>query len=347
MTNLSALLGWLLLVQSTLAFVPSLHSSKATTRTSTLSSAPADSDFARAVPATGPSLTRNGEIDPNVYNVELNQAAELWTVSVSAENQLERIANKPFLDVKSKDYYVDDVRVTLTRSLSNPGLGLELLELAGGRDDGVGLTIIEGVSGNAERAGVIAGDSLASVEYQVVTSGKESIMAQEIQASTLDCECRDFDSTFDMLVRIPPVDQVDSITLNLKRIRRWPKIKTIVEYPPSQVAAGVENTETLELFAGENLRRALLNRGIIMEDPMAPKCDFCGGKCTVKIDQGMPLLSPMSTTEEKIMRRNPKCRISCKTVVGYNMQEGNLRLRVNLNAWTDKDKKASNPFFSR
>jgi hypothetical protein len=58
-------------------------------------------------------------------------------------------------------------------------------------------------------------------------------------------------------------------------------------------------------------------------------------------------LSPMSTTEQKIMARNPKCRISCKTVVGYNMQEGNLRLKVNLNAWTTKDKKDANPFLSR
>ena len=125
----------------------------------------------------------------------------------------------------------------------------------------------------------------------------------------LDCECRDFDTTLELLTSLPPVDDCESIVLNLKRLRRWPKIQVVVEYPPVQVADGVDNTERLELVAGENLRRALLNRGIVMEDARAPKCDFCGGKCSVKVDVGMPLLSPMSTTEEKLMKNNPKCRV--------------------------------------
>lgn len=341
-----ATLSLLLVAPLSTAFVPVAPQSNSLS--SSLFAAPAGSDFARAVPATGEPLTRNGAVDPNTYNVDLQTAAELWTVSVSPENQIDRIANKPFLDVTSKDYYVDDETIVLTRSEASPGLGLELVELAGGRDDGVGLTIVEGVSGNAEAAGVLAGDSIGSVEFATKTStGSKLNVEESIEAESLDCECRDFDFTFEMLTSIPPASEIESITLNIKRIRRWPRVKVLVEYPPSQVAEGAESTETLELFAGENLRRALLNRGIIMEDPQAPKCDFCGGKCTVKIDQGMPLLSPMSTTEEKIMARNPKCRISCKTVVGYNMQEGNVRLKINLNAWSFKDKRDSNPFASR
>ena len=42
-------------------------------------------------------------------------------------------------------------------------MGLELLELAGGRNDGVGLTIVEGVSGNAEKAGMQVGDVIVAV----------------------------------------------------------------------------------------------------------------------------------------------------------------------------------------
>ena len=47
----------------------------------------------------------------------------------------------------------------------------------------------------------------------------------------------------------------------------------------------------------------------------------------------MHLLSPMSTTEEKIMKRNPDLRLSCKTTVGHNMQEGELTVRVNVRQW--------------
>lgn len=297
-------------------------------------SAPVDSDFAKAVPAVGENMAE--VVDPNVYNVPVEQAAELWTVSVSAENFLERKANIPYLDTtNSKDYFVDDVQVIVSRQ---GGLGLELLELAGGRNDDYGLTIIENVNGNAKKAGIVPGDSIASVQIKLGTSIDET---EEV----IDCQCRNFDTTIGLLTSIPP--EIQSLQLNLKRIRRWPKINVVVEYPPSQVAPGVDNKERLELVGGENLRRALLNRGIVMQDPAAKRCDFCGQKCYVKVDMGMPLLSPMSTTEEKIMRYNPKCRVSCKAVVGYNMQEGELRLKVNLNEWTDKDKQDSSPFFSR
>ena len=122
----------------------------------------------------------------------------------------------------------------------------------------------------------------------------------------------------------------------------------VVEYPPIQCANPQDNTEQMELFAGENLRQALLNRGIVMEDTkLSRKCDFCGGKCTVKIDMGMELLSPLSTTEAKIMAKNPKCRVSCKTTVGHDMKEGVLRLKVNLGEWTEKDKRNASIFASR
>ena len=273
-----------------------------------LAAAPADSDFEKA-----PQVVNDAAIDPNVYNVGLEKAAELWTVSVVPENRLGRVAGIPFLEPSNtKDYFVDDVSVRVSRTANGGGLGLELLELAGGRDDGYGLTIIENVSGNAKAAGVLPGDSIGSVEFTMddaaSTTSSDLTNLEETQ-QILDCECRDFDNTIGLLTSLPPPNQLDSIVLNLKRIRRWPKIDVVVEYPPVQVAEGADNTERLTLTAGENLRRALLNRGIVMEDAMAPKCDFCGMKCSVKVDVGMPLLSPMSTTEEKIMSNNPKCRV--------------------------------------
>mmetsp|Transcript_17832 Transcript_17832/g.40918 ORF Transcript_17832/g.40918 Transcript_17832/m.40918 type:complete len:356 (+) Transcript_17832:169-1236(+) len=306
---------------------------------SLIASAPADSDFEKPIPVRNPDA--NSAVDENTYNVDAETAADIWTVSVSADNRLDRAAGVPFLDSKSKDHFVDDLRVVVSR---NGGMGIELLELAGGRADDYGLTIVSGVSGNAEKAGIITGDSIASVEVNRVDGSGTNV---EESREMFDCECRNFDATIGLLGSFPP--EIESLTLNIKRIRRWPKVKVVVAYPPSQCADGVDNEETLELFAGENLKRALQTRGIIFEDRDAAKCDFCGGKCTVAIDMGMQLMNPMGLTEEKLMKRNPKCRLSCKTVVGYNMQEGNARMRINLNEWKADDKKAgfNNPFASK
>jgi hypothetical protein len=296
----------LLLVALLVAIAASFSPIGRTTRwpSRALRAAPSSSDFEQPIAATD-----GGVVDPNTYNVPLEKAADLWTVSVQSQRSVDREVGVPYLASKSKGYFVDDVRLVISRA---GGMGMELMELAGGRDDDFGLTIVSGVSGNAASAGVLAGDSIASV--QVVSSTSSSAAAvedgfnvQETQES-FGCECRNFDTTIGLLSSFPP--QVASLVLNLKRIRRWPKIQVVVEYPPSQCAPGADNKERVELFAGENLRRALLNRGIVLQDGQANKCDFCGGKCTVKIDMGMQLTNPMSTTEAKIMKNNPKCRVS-------------------------------------
>mmetsp|Transcript_361 Transcript_361/g.768 ORF Transcript_361/g.768 Transcript_361/m.768 type:complete len:350 (-) Transcript_361:69-1118(-) len=330
--------------ESSLAFLPaSMQSTKLSTeiKPTMLRSAPADSDFERAIAVQNPDA--NSAVDPNVYNVDAEKAADLWTVSVSADARMDRAAGVPFLDSKSKDYMVDDVQVVVSR---DGGMGIELLELAGGRDDDYGLTIVSGVSGNAEKAGIIAGDSIVGVIVNTVSLKDGSNTQVEESTERFDCECKNFDATIGLLGSFPP--EIESLTLNLKRMRRWPKIKVTVQYPPIQCADPKDNEETVELFAGENLKRALQTRGIIFEDRDAPKCDFCGGKCTVSIDTGMQLMNPKGLTEEKLMRKNPKCRLSCKTVVGYNMQEGNVRLRINLNEWKEEAKNSgfNNPFAS-
>jgi hypothetical protein len=333
-----------LTTESSLAFAPTsmrskkinrnrcIEKSPKTTSAWSLGLAPADSDFEKPISVSNPHA--NSAVDPDVFNVDAEKAADLWTVSVSAENRLDREAGVPFLDSKSKDYYVDEIRMVVSR---DGGMGIELLELAGGRDDDYGLTIVSGVSGNAEKAGIIPGDSIMGVEINKVSLKDGSNTKVEESREMFDCECKNFDTTIGLLGSFPP--EIESLVLNIKRIRRWPKVKVVVQYPPIQCADGVDNEETLELFAGENLKRALQTRGIVFEDRDAPKCDFCAGKCTVAIDMGMQLMNPMGLTEEKLMKLNPKCRLSCKTVVGYNMQEGNVRLRINLNEWKPDDKK--------
>ena len=108
--------------------------------------APADSDFEKAIPVKDQNFP--SKVDENVYNVDVKDACEIWQVSVSPEDRLDRPANTPFLDSKSKDHFVEDIRFVVSR---DGGMGIELLELAGGRDDDFGLTIVSGVSGNAEK----------------------------------------------------------------------------------------------------------------------------------------------------------------------------------------------------
>ncbi len=295
--------------------------------------APSESDCAKPR-----SVQDNQVVNPNVYNVNLDEAAELWTASIQESNNADRLAGVPYLDSKSKDYFVDDV--PSLRVSRDGGLGMELLELAGGRDDGIGITIVQAVTkgGNAEKAGIIPGDSIAAVTvYESSSGGGMGGLVEETTSRVQGCECRDFDNTIEALSTFPSQYDADEVYLDIKRIRRWPKVKVTVEYPPSQCAEGFNNVKQLELFAGENLQRALMNRGIVLDDPANPKCDFCGNNaCYMSISKGKHLLNPMGRTEEKLMERNPTVRLSCKTTVGYNMQEGELKLRVNLRQWKDE-----------
>lgn len=290
-----------------------------------LHSSTADSDFQKPV-----AVNDRNVVDANRYNVDLETAADLWTASVQDQRNAEREAGIPYMDSKSKDYFVDDIRALAVSR--DGGMGLELLELAGGRSDGLGITIVSVVSegGNAEKAGILPGDSIASIT--VLEKGEQTATVDETVQRSKNTECKDFDVTIDALANFP--GDSDVVYLDIKRMRRWPKIKVKVEYPLSQCAEGVDNVKTLELFAGENLQRALLNRGIVLDDPGQPRCDFCGSNaCYVSISKGKTLLNERGLTEEKRLKNNPKVRLSCKTVVGYNMQEGDLSLRVNLAQW--------------
>jgi hypothetical protein len=271
----------------------------------------------------------DGMVDANKYNIELEEAVDLWTASVKADPSPDREPGVPYLDSKSKNYYVDDLQVTVSR---NGGMGMQLLELAGGRDDGFGITIITAVSGNANKAGVLPGDSISAVAVRSMSTAEE----EEIGLSSREevrfkgCECLDFDNTMDILANFPG-ESSSSVTLSLKRLRRWPKIQLRVEYPPSQCAEGVNNIKELELFAGENLKQAMLNRGIILDDPKAPMCDFCGGKCNVRVLRGMPLLNPIGMTEKKIMARNPACRVRFYLFMAmFLMDPPNLDLELSM-----------------
>jgi hypothetical protein len=214
-----------LTTESSLAFAPTsmrskkinrnrcIEKSPKTTSAWSLGLAPADSDFEKPISVSNPHA--NSAVDPDVFNVDAEKAADLWTVSVSAENRLDREAGVPFLDSKSKDYYVDEIRMVVSR---DGGMGIELLELAGGRDDDYGLTIVSGVSGNAEKAGIIPGDSIMGVEINKVSLKDGSNTKVEESREMFDCECKNFDTTIGLLGSFPP--EIESLVLNIKRKRR-------------------------------------------------------------------------------------------------------------------------------
>lgn len=273
------------------------------------------------------------QVDMNKYNLGLEASAEEWTARLSAANAMQDAG--AFLDAKSaKTVMVDSLKIVVPRKVDQ-GLGMELLELAGGREDGLGITIISGLveGGCADGTGLLPGDSLATIAVR---------NADGTETPAVDVECFGYDRTVDAIVSLPPVETGSSVVLTVKRLRRKPKIQLRLQYPAHQEEPDV----TLELFAGENLRRAMLTRGVKLNDPLARRFDSggsgdCGADgtcatCTVDVVQGLELLNPPTATESQIFKRKPDSwRMACRAIVGYGLQEGEMVLKVNPRQWDD------------
>lgn len=216
-----------------------------------------------------------------------------------------------------------------------------LIEIAGGREDGVGITIIEEIleGGNAENSGIVPGDSIVALTINKSSSEGMVVDQERIDVST---ECLAYDPTIEAITSLPPpTSPDDEIILTVKRIRRQPKVNIKLQYPPEMD----EPDATIELFAGENLRRAMLTRGIKLNDALSQRFDSggtgdCGADgtcatCVVSITKGMELLSPTKSQEAQILSKKPKWRMACKTVVGYGMTEGDMTIQVNPRRWAD------------
>lgn len=239
-------------------------------------------------------------------------------------------------------------------SLDSPGLGIELLEVEGGREDGLGIVITGGLveGGNAERAvaasneeggeKIMYGDSIASAELTLERSGSR------VEVTKIDTECFGYDRTVGELVgMLSRIDEDDtsirgaSVRLTLKRIRRRPNIKVKLQYPPSQKL----EPQVLQLQPGDNLRMAMLQRGVKLNDELALRYDGkgtnsgnCGSgglcrTCAVSVLRGGELLSDPKTNEKKMMQENPRWRLACKSWVGRGMREGTVVIQVNPRQW--------------
>lgn len=274
-------------------------------------------------------------MDMNQYNLPLERSINEWTAVVQVETSMQE--EGIYLKARGKELFVDTLKYSIKRE---GGLGLLLTEIAGGREDGVGITIIQEVlaGGNADKSGLVAGDSIVALS---VTSTKEddgmNVQEERIGAST---ECLGYDATIEALTSLPPpTSSDDEIALTVKRIRKQPKINIILQYPPYQNEPDV----SIELFAGENLRRAMLTRGIKLNDKLAERFDSggsgdCGSDgtcatCVVGVSKGIELLSPMGQQEGQILSKKPRWRMACKAVVGYGMMEGDMTLQVSPRQW--------------
>lgn len=293
-------------------------------------------------------------MDRNVYNIPLEQIAQEWTAEIVPESSLRE--GGIFLGAKSsKEIMVDTITVQLKRRIGQ-GLGLELLEIAGGREDGLGITVVDGIvdGGIAEDQclvsgeKVMVGDSIVALSVIKKYSNDDSDennddgLSQQEVIESVATECYGYDKMVEAITSLPAAESIDErIVLTLKRLRRRPKVTLKLQYPPSQN----EPDTTLELFSGENLRRAMLTRGVKLNDPLSERFDSgglgdCGAEgtcatCVVNIVEGADLLNPQKIQESQILKKNPRWRLACKAIVGYGDREGSMTVKVNPRQWND------------
>ncbi|GAX19209.1 hypothetical protein FisN_4Lh206 [Fistulifera solaris] len=280
-------------------------------------------------------------VDMDLYNIPRDEIVGEWKANFvqKANENTAKVA----LACQSPEYFIDSITINFPRN-PEEGLGLSLVELAGGRGDGLGITIVSEVSGaaaSAEGASILYGDSVAVVGL-VRTAKKLSEGKAMVEEYTIATECLDYEATVEAISSLPPAnaeDFEDTWVLKVKRIRRKPKISVRLLYPPSQN----EEDVTLELFAGENLRQGMLVRGVKLNDPLAKRFDTknsgnCGAgglcrTCSVVVQSGIDLLNPQRVSEKQMLADSPRWRLACKAIVGYGMKEGEMTIRVNPNQW--------------
>lgn len=316
------------------AFAPS--QTRATrTRTPHVLSAVEQASAVESFSGTGPIA-----VDMNQYNLGLEASAAEWTARLSTASDLKE--GGAFLAAKrQREMLVDSLRIALPPRIPGQGLGMELLELAGGRQDGLGITIVSGLveGGVAQGSGILPGDSIVKIALR---------LADGTEAAAVNLECLGYDSTVEAIGSLPPAADDDTaadarLVVTVKRLRRQPVVQLTLAFPPSQEQEDV----TLELFAGENLRRAMLTRGIPLNDKLARRFDSggmgdCGAEgscatCTIQVQEGLHLLNPAGVQEAQIFTDKPQWRMACKAVVGHGMQEGSLKLRVSPRQWAEDE----------
>eukprot|EP00977_Amphora_coffeiformis_P001825 scaffold353_cov185-Amphora_coffeaeformis.AAC.53 len=275
----------------------------------------------------------------NQYNLDsLDEILGEWRLNLKQKPADKEV--KLVLDARNPEYFVDIVTVNYPRA---GGLGIELSELAGGREDGLGNTVVTGLVEGGPAAdqdlNILPGDILSKVAIRRRKRLQRDTLADQEEFVEAKTEGLCYDETVGSILSLPPLDEKfqEMYELTLKRIRRKPRVKVKLQYPPSQK----EEDATIELFAGENLRMGMLIRGVKLNDPLAKRFDTknggnCGAgglcrTCSVAVQNGGELLNPQRPNEKQIFENSPRWRLACKAIVGWGMREGEMTIRVNPN----------------
>eukprot|EP00586_Coscinodiscus_wailesii_P008637 CAMPEP_0172522020 /NCGR_PEP_ID=MMETSP1066-20121228/292899_1 /TAXON_ID=671091 /ORGANISM="Coscinodiscus wailesii, Strain CCMP2513" /LENGTH=315 /DNA_ID=CAMNT_0013304987 /DNA_START=95 /DNA_END=1042 /DNA_ORIENTATION=- len=264
--------------------------------------------------------------DMNTFNLNLEEASSEWTATLVQNSNT--LPDGVYLEAKSNALlFVDTVVNSIVRK-SGEGLGIELLELAGGRDDGVGITVVSGlVEGSvSENSGLVPGDSI--IQMAVVKGTFETEIAK------IKTECSDWETMVGKIGSLPPPSAEDEkLMVTVKRLRRKPTVTVNV-----QTADG-QSTKKLQVLAGQNLRRAMLNQGMQLSDKYAKsylsgedKLGDCGatggcGLCKVAVAEGGELLNEPDDDEKSLVDGDNQ-RLSCRTIVGYGLKEGSISVQL-------------------
>ena len=335
------------------------HSSRRTRTTSSTTTTILWDTIARTVDFSSSAAKMagagNATVDMNQYNLPIEEIYQEWTANLVAKtaNTEEGVV----LGCRSsRELMVDTVQVSFPRNNNQggAGLGIQLEEIASRPEDGLGITLVTSLveGGLAQGTDILPGDSITKVSLLRRTRRNDytssSLDVQEELFEAPSTECLNFESTMAAIASLPPPPAPSSkatrITedlyiVTLKRLRRKPKVTIQLQYPPEQG----EDDVTLELFAGEILRQAMLTRGVKLNDPYAQRFDTkndgnCGANglcrtCAVSIMKGEELLNPKKLSEAQMLADTPRWRLACKAVVGWGMKEGEITLRVNPRQW--------------
>ena len=350
-------LGLCLGIISQKASAFSTHRTKLTKTTSSTTLYEQPINLNELLGKASPATKKNYNLPPDIIADGLS--AQIVTRLNKAVNDMRETTEVILVPKNNEDHFIDTFRVDIPIPLDSPGLGIELLEIEGGREDGLGIVIVNDLvsGGNAQRAlekqttaqeVIMFGDSISFAELILRRSG--STLEEKTDVLSARMECLGYDATVEALGNMLSTlsDENDkrnieeaTMILTMRRLRRRPQLQVKLYYPPSQDLA----PETIKLMPGDNLRMAMLQKGVKLNDPLAQRYDGkptgsgnCGSgglcrTCAVSVMRGGELLSPQKPNEKKMLEDTPRWRLACKSWVGYEMKEGEISIQVNPRQW--------------